>query len=1375
MSGKSAKKLRKSKKLNKKIATACLAMCLGTGFVNAGGDFIVSLYPHFTKPIGTAHNIQSGIGGGVKFTFRPVDYLNVFAQGDYLSLSLPGVKPITLLSGGVGAGYHLSLTDRMALDFDFNLGAYNAKASKSLSGMNGGISLTFTYRLNPVISADVHASGAHYASGSTPLMTMNAGLAAGLSFNLTELFNKRTNVDVQTETILPVFPVLYSWYENNSFGKVLVENKEDSSIQNVTVSFYQPQYMGHPRECASFNSLKKGESAEVDMYAFFNESMLELTEKTDTKAQIIVSYSCLGQKKSQTFDIVVPVYGRNNMSWDDDRRAAVFVSSKDPAALLFAKYITSIVRDNIRNGVPANIQYAMGVFESLDQFGLSYVIDPSSAFSDNVGTSSIDFLQFPYQTLMYRGGDCDDISILVCSLFEAVGIRTAFITIPGHIFMAFDSGLTIAQASAEFTSLDELIVDREANEVWVPLEITLSDEGFNKAWRVGAREWNTAARAGTAAMYKMSESWKTYQPVSVPGASAYFTMPDQKIVAKLFDHSVDQWISREIEPQIQMYEAKLAVKDTVETRNSLGVLYGKYGLFLQADEQFKHARRKGYTPAVINTGNVYFSRQDYTRASKWYKSVLKDDPDNVLALLGVARCAYELAEYSECDLAYARVGQLDAELAAEYSYLGSFVNSKGRAFSLADRLSHTIWSEEKEEVPENVKALVTPEEETKEVLTEDVNAGLSLDDIFDFGNQVVALVPDAEIREEEDLEDYDLASAGSGDGKDPDPDDVLTESPELAEEELDLSVFTQNFTGLASEVSLFDDSDFVLEDLVATEKENLAAPAADSVLITESTQTITDIPETESIITTGTTVADESVTPETVETPSVVSSTNKVESSEIESAVETASYIVNQESEINYSKNDEIASVPVETPAVAEETSAVVVEETPAVVESPVVVEETHLLPVEFVSVEEFVETPAVAVEESPAVAVETPAVVEETPAVVEETPAVVEETPAVAVEETPAIAESPVVVEEAPLEELPAAEETLVVAEETPLLPVEFVSVEEFVETPAVVAVEESPAVAVETPAIAETPAITETPAVVEETSPVAELPATLVTPFSTPIAEPEEIIPMEVPRFTTQPSAEWAPEAAYTADTIPGMKSFEEEMGEFQNEKAFLYADTVELETDPDNDVDVEEKTDKNSQIADVSLPEVNPFSSYLSEEDAKIVEQITNYSLEEIKKEESVLIAMADTKETSPDVVEASVNDTAVETSAETSVETAVEPALETSTETPAEKTIAEEKSEKKAAKKEKSSKKVEKTIVNEAAAGESTSAGEAATAVEAASDGEETSVEIIEETKEENKKHNLPLAGWLAIGAGALAAAASAIFGINKNKKVKKNQE
>ena len=56
-------------------------------------------------------------------------------------------------------------------------------------------------------------------------------------------------------------------------------------------------------------------------------------------------------------------------------------------------------------------------------------------------TVSVDFLQFPYQTLLYHGGDCDDLSILNCSLFEALGIQTAFITIPGHIYMAYEISL----------------------------------------------------------------------------------------------------------------------------------------------------------------------------------------------------------------------------------------------------------------------------------------------------------------------------------------------------------------------------------------------------------------------------------------------------------------------------------------------------------------------------------------------------------------------------------------------------------------------------------------------------------------------------------------------------------------------------------------------------------------------------------------------------------------------------------------------------------------------------------------------------------------------------------------------------------------------
>ncbi len=564
MSGKCARRLRKSLRFSKKTLALCAGLCISSAPIAAGGEFLVSIFPEFTKPIGEAHNMQYGIGGGLRATYRPIKFLNLYAQGEYLSMALPGVTPISILQGEIGTGFHIDFADRLALDLNVDAGLYSAKATSSASGITAGGSLILTYKITPSIYADLAATARHYSGKPSPLMMVNAGIAPGVTFNITEILNKRTKLQIALTELDPVFPVLYSWYENNSFGKVDITNKEDSSITDVTVSFFQPQYMAHAKECATIKKIKQGETVSVDLYAFFNEQMLELRERADTSSYIIVNYSRLGKKLSQSYALDVPVYGRNNMSWDDDRRAAVFVSSKDPAAMQFAKYTASIVRDNLQIDVPVNIQYAIGIFQTLNEFGLNYVVDPSSAFEDNVGTSSIDFLQFPYQTLMYRGGDCDDLSILVCSLFEAVGIDTAFITVPGHIFMAFDSGLTPEQAKTIFKNRSEYIVDD--GKVWMPLEITLSDEGFYRACRYGAREWNAAEARGAAALYKMSDSWKIYQPISVPGASAFFNIPESEIITVAFQKGLEEWKRGELRnsPLNQQYQFVILNEDEPE-------------------------------------------------------------------------------------------------------------------------------------------------------------------------------------------------------------------------------------------------------------------------------------------------------------------------------------------------------------------------------------------------------------------------------------------------------------------------------------------------------------------------------------------------------------------------------------------------------------------------------------------------------------------------------------------------------------------------------------------------------------------------------------------------------------------------------------------
>ena len=757
MSGKQSKRIRRQKQKDKGISkkaiagAAAIALC-STPLIAEGGEFILSAYPNISFPvIKFDDTLTTGFGGGLSLTYRPVEFLNIYAQGDYKQYRFNTKKDIgslSVISGDIGAGYHLPIGDRMGVDLNAGVGYYNSnyqngtgdnKKTTSINGLRVTGSIGFSYKINPVFSVYGAAAADHLAYKEAKFIT-SADVMPGLSINLTKAFSNKTNIAMDNTQLKPVFPVFYSWYNENTFGSVEITNNEDASITDVVVSFYHPQYMGQSQACGTAKQLKRGESMVVDLRAFFNESMLNLNEKNDTMTSIIVEYKYLGRKQTATFPMIVPIYGRNNMSWEDDRCASAFVSSKDPAAMWFSKYVVSTIRDNVRSGLPTNIQYAMGIFEALDQFGINYVKDPTSAFEDNVGTASIDFLQFPYQTLMYRGGDCDDLSILVCSLFESIGIKTAFITIPGHIFMAFDSGFTVEEAKNYFISLDELIVDGDT--VWVPLEITLSDEGFNKAWHKGAWEWNVADRTGDAMLYRMEDSWKIYKPVNVPGAVARFTLPDETYVAKLFSHSVDEFVLEQITPFIAYYENRIAAAPTAENYNDFGVLYARYGLFEQAEQQFRMARSKKYEPSVLNTANLYFSIKDYDRAINWYNEVLSADSNNLLAKLGLARCAYEKGDYYSCDKYYGEVYNSDRALAKKYAYLGAFEASAGRSYSLADRLENTIWLNSTNGNSYESTAIITPQlaEQTTDVVVKSQKPEPATENLEDL-NPVAAVIP----------------------------------------------------------------------------------------------------------------------------------------------------------------------------------------------------------------------------------------------------------------------------------------------------------------------------------------------------------------------------------------------------------------------------------------------------------------------------------------------------------------------------------------------------------------------------------------------------------------------------------------------------------
>ena len=383
------------------------------------------------------------------------------------------------------------------------------------------------------------------------------------------------------------------------------------------------------------------------------------------------------------------------MMWDDDRKAASFVNAKDSTVLLFAKNTAGIIRDQGNNSINLNFRIAMGIYETLRLYGMNYVIDPQSSYVEAVKNALfIDYLQFPAQSLTYRAGDCDDLSILYSSLLESVGISTAFITIPGHIYMAFSLDMDEDQARKLFSNTDDfLFLD---GNTWVPVEITMIPEGFLKSWKIGAKEWRNNTAHNSAAIYPVHEAWETYEPVAIPGAALSLVFPEKEMIIQSYEENLELFIDREIQPKVSDYQDRISSGgDNARVRNSFGVLYARFGKYDDAKTQFNRAIQldSKFLSSLINMGNIYSLDEDLTNALKWYKRAEEISPENSLVIASVARIHYELEDFEKAEDSYYKLKEIDPERAARYAYMGNESNYEGRAAAADDR-DVTYWAEE---------------------------------------------------------------------------------------------------------------------------------------------------------------------------------------------------------------------------------------------------------------------------------------------------------------------------------------------------------------------------------------------------------------------------------------------------------------------------------------------------------------------------------------------------------------------------------------------------------------------------------------------------------------------------------------------------------
>jgi len=692
------------------LALVCLpaaAQTAGKLFVRPQADAYFPLDTYSDSLTGDSKQLYStlGFGAGAAIDFAATSWLVPFARGMYIDAPYAGGGQLQGAEGDLGLGLVIRPLDRMTLRLDVMGGLAELFPSDRSAGAAyaAGGRLGLEYRL--ASAWKLSASGGYQAYLGSDMQSILSAVQAGiyLSYDLSALGGEKSRLTVEEPKLDAVFPSLYAYYDDNPFGTVKVVNREDAAIRDVTVSFNAGHYMDQPKVCGEYARLAKGESVIVPVKALFTDSVLQITQGTDAKGEIIVKYSYLGAERAIHAPIDFRMHHRNAITWSDDRRAASFVSPTNPAALWFSKYASGVVRDRLRGDVNKPLQYAIGMFEAERLYGLNYVVVPANDYSVKHGLKDyIDSVQFPHQTLSNRGGDCSDLAILFATLMQTVGVNAAFITIPGHIFAAFDTGLDEAEAKTAFYDPNLLVY--RGGRAWIPVEITMVKDGFIKAWRVAAKEWADNLRAGTAAFYTLPDCWKVYPPAAFPGVNPRFTLPPDTDTAVAFDGALDRFVAREIEPQVQAFQGDVAGVNPVERANDLGILYARYGMLKESWKQFSESAKSGCQPAWTNLASVAFLRKDYKLALSYYQYAYGIDASDDNALLGKARCEYELEDFDSSDRDYATLKARNPGLAGKFGYLASIFGGEGRAWSLADRAVSTTWASTRKASPSSVAA-----------------------------------------------------------------------------------------------------------------------------------------------------------------------------------------------------------------------------------------------------------------------------------------------------------------------------------------------------------------------------------------------------------------------------------------------------------------------------------------------------------------------------------------------------------------------------------------------------------------------------------------------------------------------------------------------
>lgn len=414
----------------------------------------------------------------------------------------------------------------------------------------------------------------------------------------------RPRLEMSDASIRPIFPALYKTYAAEPIGAVTVRNAGRQPLERLRFSTFIRGAMDFPSDTV-INRLDPGETIRVAIRAELSNEILDITEDDTKQAEIRLTYYRSGEPVEVKQTVPFRLYARTALMWDDPRKIASFVTTRAPVVSEFARNVAGYTSE-FGDVINAPLKTAMLVRHALAVYGTRYQQDPLNPFREiSEDATAVDHVQLPEETLRTKAGDCDDLVVLMASLLENLGVRTAVADLPGHVLLLFDSELP--PEAGDQVAPRGCWVEHEGS-VWIPIETTLLDASFEAANRAAAKVMEGST------IIDLHSAWTLYPPVTTQSSAWRAPLPDR--AETLMKFTPDELAAR-------LRRAHALVGDDSDALH-VGIIFGRSGLLDEAQTSLEGAGDNA--ASWNNLGNIAFMRGDLDKARACYQRAAELDP-----------------------------------------------------------------------------------------------------------------------------------------------------------------------------------------------------------------------------------------------------------------------------------------------------------------------------------------------------------------------------------------------------------------------------------------------------------------------------------------------------------------------------------------------------------------------------------------------------------------------------------------------------------------------------------------------------------------------------------------------------------------------------